>query len=210
MEAQRIADLNVIVDPPGDPQTNMEKDLILAEYVRRGIAPATLRIYLWNQQAVSIGRRQCLDTLPLNLFQKGIPLVRRPTGGGAVLHHREELTYALTLPRQDIPDGVSPREIPGRIHHSLRDRLVDRGLASVLDLCVVSVDSEGSLALCFDAPVGGDLLYQGKKVAGAAVRVWREGVLLQGSIQGLPVEYNELVRNLCSAVEEGCSHGKKG
>jgi hypothetical protein len=90
--------------------------------------------------------------------------------------------------------------LPGLIHQYLREELIRQGLVSSEDLQIVSADSDGPALLCFSSPVCGDLLYRGRKVGGSALRVWRDGLLLQGTIQGLPVGDGHLKQSLISSV----------
>jgi len=147
-----------------------------------------------------MGRAQRTEHLPEELLRRRLPLVRRPTGGGAVLHTTEELTYALALSSAGFPVGVPLREMAGFVHRGLRNGLLEQGLCSPGELRVVQTDAGGPVSLCFSAPVSGDLIYQDRKVAGSALRAWREGLLIQGSIQGLPVMGAVLTEVLTSAV----------
>ena len=189
------AHLTVQTDLPGFASQNMACDEELARRVLAGELPPTLRIYGWKRPAVTIGRRQSIEDLPADL-PAGLETVRRPTGGGAVLHRTDELTYALALPA----GLVSARRLPGLIHRALREELVSGKwvVPEDLDLCVA--DPAGPFTFCFEAPVYGDLLYRGRKAAGSAVRAWRDGLLLQGSIQGLPVSFESLRLSLVRAV----------
>ncbi len=186
----------------------MVRDEQLANRVREGIAPPTLRIYRWSRSCITVGRRQNADDLPADLLAGHLPIIRRPTGGGAVLHQPDELTYALAIPlnspvppepfgsavHPELVEGRTcpPRRLPGRIHRFFRDEMIRRRFISPEDLQVVAADSRGPVTLCFSSPVCGDLLYRGRKVAGSALRVWRDGLLLQGTIQGLPVRERDL------------------
>lgn len=199
-DSQRTKHLVLKLDPAGDPARNMIDDEDLALQVRQGLSPSVLRIYGWNQPAISLGRRQAIEDLPLELRRKGYPIVRRPTGGGAVVHDREELTYALVLPRYAFRNRMKLSEVPGGLHRQLMGRLKDRGLFSADELVCVEEDRIPSSALCFQAPVRGDLLYQGRKVAGSALRVWKECLLLQGSIQALAVPHPLLQDDLKEAA----------
>jgi lipoate-protein ligase A len=77
---------------------NMAVDSALLEAAAAGSAPPTLRFYAWAPAAVSLGRFQNADGIRLEEARRhGWDVVRRPTGGRAVLHHRE-LTYSLVLP----------------------------------------------------------------------------------------------------------------
>jgi len=94
----RGSEFEIIVDPPGEPAANMERDERLAQRVREGLQPPTLRIYQWSRPCISLGRGQLLENLPEELRGKGVPVVQRPTGGGAVLHLLDEWTYTLAMP----------------------------------------------------------------------------------------------------------------
>lgn len=193
--------LAVRLDPPRDPVANMNADCALVQAVRAGSASIVLRIYQWNKPAISIGRRQIMDDLPPDVLRANPLWVRRPTGGGAVVHRLDELTYALALSRASVPQPISIREIVGALHRSLRQELVVRGAFSVEDFAVLAQDFPGPATFCFSAPVRGDLMFQGRKVAGAALRVWRDALLVQGSIQGLPVGQDQLREALRSAIQ---------
>ncbi len=196
-----MADWRLIIDPPSDPEANMASDEKIARQVQERAAPPTLRVYRWIRPAVSLGRRQKSESLPSDIRQKSLPLVWRPTGGGAVLHSVDELTYAVAVPPAMIPAGVRLSAVPGRIHHFFRERLVLTGAVPADDLALAASDSGGPYAVCFASPVAGDLSFRGKKAAGSALRVWKEAVLIQGSIQGIPVSHEDLQDALVSAVE---------
>ncbi len=197
------ADFSLIIDPPMPPQANMDRDEEMAQSVRDGRAPATLRIYRWNQSAISLGRRQNPHDLPAALLRQRLPIVQRPTGGGAVVHSVDELTYAAAFPRAFVMPGVRLNQIPTLVHRQLRDELVNRGSVLAENLLLQQEDSPGPYTFCFSTPVCGDLFYRGKKIAGAALRAWRECLLIQGSIQGFPIAYSELVNLLPVALRGG-------
>lgn len=201
IEAQRGFTLEVRVDPPGDPVGNMAADERLAQEVRRDLSPPALRIYRWSRPAISLGRRQRLEDLPGEMIQKGLPLVRRPTGGGAVVHDPEEFTYALAMPLRMAPAGVALNQIPGFIHQRFRSGLVENGLVRAEEIQTFRQPLRGPCVVCFSTPVVGDLVYRGRKAAGAALRVWRDGFLMQGSIRDLPVAYPDLFKCFLEAVE---------
>lgn len=195
------------VDPAGEPQENMARDEALAERGPGGPSSPAMRLYRWKRPAISLGRRQSAQELPAALARSGLPMVRRPTGGGAVVHRTDELTYAVWVPRERRPQGIRLSEIPGVLHASLRRVLVAQGWASETDLGFCGEGPAGPSALCsalcFSAPVSGDLLYGRQKVAGAAVRVRREGILVQGSLQGLPVEPGRLIWAFAALAAQG-------
>ncbi len=185
------------MDPAGLPQENMDRDLQLAGEVRAGTASALLRIYGWKQPAVSIGRAQWVEDLPAD-FRNGYPMVRRPTGGGAVLHDPSETTYALVLPRAAC--RVPLHDLPVRIHQKLFEHLRLSSFPDSDQLSLVCGNPPGPVSVCFASPVCGDLLYRGRKTAGSAVRAWKEALLLQGSLQGLPLSSERLRTVLEQAI----------
>ena len=101
----------LLLEAPGDGQRNMAVDEALLEAVGADRSPPTLRLYGFSPPTLSLGRFQKarelirLEALPVD----GIRLVRRPTGGQAVLHDRE-LTYAVVLGRGHL-EPFSKREV---------------------------------------------------------------------------------------------------
>lgn len=130
-----------------------------------------LRVYRWAAPAVSVG-----FFTPLAPVIKVFPdreVVRRPTGGGVVLHG-EDLTYSLVLPEWHPLRSARAGECYLAVH---------RALAAWLGGEVAACAGGGSASsACFAAPVTGDVLLGGRKIAGAAQRRTRFGLLHQGSI----------------------------
>jgi lipoate-protein ligase A len=139
-----------------------------------------LRVYSWRTPTISLGRNQTArGRYDLQrMRERGVDVVRRPTGGRAILHARE-ITYSVTAP---VDDAGSLRESYDRIN-----RLLTAGL-SVLGVDAVAVAAGGQhhpspgMTPCFDQASAGELTVGGRKLAGSAQ--WRhEGALLQhGSI----------------------------
>lgn len=168
----------------------MEKDARLAQEVRAGRSEAILRTYGWVQPCITLGRIQRIEDLPSQLRDSGLPMVHRPTGGGAVVHQPGEVTYAVAAQG----GGVGRvRDFPQQLHSELK-----RILGMPLEIC--PPQGKGPVTVCFSQPVCGDLLYQGKKIAGSALRAWRDGFLLQGSLQGFPIPSDRLLTTLVQAV----------
>jgi lipoate-protein ligase A len=91
-----VVELRIIVDAPAPGPLNMAVDeLLLMEAVESGIA--TLRFYAWCEPTLSLGYFQRYDDRYSHAASSTCPLVRRQTGGGAILHDRE-LTYSVCLP----------------------------------------------------------------------------------------------------------------
>jgi lipoate-protein ligase A len=91
-----VDDVRLIIDPPQSGPWNMAVDeALLMGAVENGIA--TLRFYQWNEPTLSLGYFQRYADREQHAASRNCPVVRRQTGGGAILHDRE-LTYSLTLP----------------------------------------------------------------------------------------------------------------
>lgn len=91
----------LIVTPPAAGAWNMAVDEAIASHAGRGGVPPTLRFYQWQPACVSLGRHQPLADIDLaRCARLGYDLVRRPTGGRAILH-TDELTYSVAGPQED-------------------------------------------------------------------------------------------------------------
>ena len=158
---------------------NMSVDEALVESVRAG-APPTLRFYGWSPPALSLGRNQPArgqyDSGALR--RMGIDVVRRPTGGRAVLHDAE-LTYSVVVPDRMLGSARLAFE---RINVVLASGLASLGAAVSVASATGAPLPVPSTVPCFAQPVPGELLAAGRKLVGSAqVRI--RGVLLQhGSI----------------------------
>jgi lipoyl(octanoyl) transferase len=164
----------------------MERDEQLArERIEDPALPSVLRLYSWQPSAVSIGYQQKIETIDLEACHKaGIDVVRRPTGGRAVLH-ANELTYAV-ITRANPADGLY-------IVHNL---IVNALLASITNLALLTPTQEPLLVTprtgashkatlpiaCFASAARHEVTWQGKKVIGSAQRRFGEVVLQHGSI----------------------------
>jgi lipoate-protein ligase A len=134
-------------------------------------------------------------------------LVRRWTGGGIVFHGKD-LTYSIVIPPGDPVFSESSRSIHGAIHAALRDALVASGqraelapAAGVVDAGAAIIDRDYS---CFANPVRADVMLNGRKIAGAAQRRTRRGLLQQGSIQYVDLG-NRLSERFAQALSANCS-----
>jgi lipoate-protein ligase A len=138
-----------------------------------------LRVYAWSAPTLSLGRNQRASGvyLPDELERRGIGVVRRPTGGRALLHHRE-ITYSVTAPCA-ADTGLTAEY--GRINLLLRRALETLGVR-VTVAAPESRSAPPSAIPCFAEPARGELIFDGRKLVGSAQ--WRhDGALLQhGSI----------------------------
>jgi lipoate-protein ligase A len=132
-----------------------------------------LRFYGWNASAVSIGFFQMFspDLAP------GRPVVRRPTGGGFVDHARD-MTYTVVVPAGHALWRVATTESYRRIHEAVAAALRRAGWVAELAPCC----GAATPGVCFAGPVQFDVVVAGQKVAGAAQRRLKRGLLHQGSI----------------------------
>jgi lipoate-protein ligase A len=168
----------LLVTPPASGPDNMALDEALMARARAS-GEWVLRVYSWSSPTVSLGRNQTArGRYDLERIRaRGLAVVRRPTGGRAILHHRE-ITYSVTAP----VDGAGDlRESYERINRLLVDGLRRLGVTAEVARPARRAAAPG-MAPCFDAPTSGELTVGGRKLAGSAQ--WRsEGALLQhGSI----------------------------
>jgi len=110
----------------------MAVDEILLDECRRGAIDGVLRVYQWAPPAVSLGHGQSTDLLDLRACEKlGIDVVRRITGGGAILHW-EEITYCLVLGRETLPVLKWPRQFARLMGVALCEALSSLGVDASL------------------------------------------------------------------------------
>jgi lipoate-protein ligase A len=159
----------------GEPSWNMALDEALLEQSAEIGAPI-LRLYSWNVPAATFGYSQHYQDIeqwtPLR------PLIRRPTGGGLVPHDAD-WTYTLVFPPEDPWYSLRAEESYRRAHDwvsaSFRELRVQAELSQCCDKPV--------LGQCFVGAEKFDVLAGGKKIAGAAQKRNKFGLLVQGSIQ---------------------------
>jgi lipoate-protein ligase A len=164
--------------PPLGGAENMALDEALLERARNA-DQAVFRVYTWAEPTLSFGRNQTARGIydPDRARERNVSVVRRLTGGRALLHHRE-ITYSVTAP---VATGVSLRESYVRINRLLVDGLQRLGVA--VDIAVPRERAVAPTAApCFERPAAGELVVNERKLVGSAQ--WRdEGAMLQhGSI----------------------------
>ena len=152
---------------------------------------ATLRIYRWEKPTLSLGYFQSAADRRRHVPSRDCALIRRPSGGGAILHD-DELTYALVLPERIATSRDS--QVWYAKAHRLLIAAIDQLTRSEAALC----ENPPKLApsdepfLCFQRRAEGDLLLGMHKVAGSAQRRRRGAILQHGSV---------LLSRSCSAPE---------
>lgn len=141
---------------------------------------AVLRLYRWQPACLSFGRNQpargYYDEAQARVL--GIDVVRRPTGGMAVLHDCE-LTYAVIAPFDCL--GGGPRESYQAINAALVAGLQKLGVPAQL-AAGAKRSAFGSVHPCFAEPAAGEVVAHGQKLVGSAQRCERRTLLQHGSI----------------------------
>jgi lipoyl(octanoyl) transferase len=172
---------------------NMAVDEALLE---TSVSP-TLRFYRWRSPALSFGYFGSFADVADQ--RDGREIVRRWTGGG-VVPHGEDRTYSVIIPAGHSFFARSSLEIYSELHDVIRRALTANGIEATLASSVAPKVSED----CFANAVRADVLSAGRKVAGAAHRRSRAGLLHQGSIQlpGLPAKFDEDIASaLCDRFQ---------
>jgi lipoyl(octanoyl) transferase len=184
---------------PADGAFNMAVDELLMESVRSG-GPPTLRLYEWAPPCLSLGRNQPgLGHYDAGaICQAGIQVVRRPTGGRAVLHDRE-LTYSVAIPSRTFG---SARGAYREINRILLEAVRLLGVAATMQPDEGRPSPYPSTAPCFADPVAGELVAAGRKLIGSA-QLCEGGVILQhGSIPlGRPTALDRLPPAIAAGID---------
>jgi lipoate-protein ligase A len=179
---------------PCDPAFNMALDEALLEAMPR-LGQPVLRFYGWTQPAASFGYFQKFSEVEEAMgrddfhvvpdFGRGGTrphLVRRPTGGG-IVPHDADWTYSLAFPTSHQWYSLRAQESYCRVHEWIQAAFVRLEVSTELASCC----RKAVPGQCFAGHERSDLLWHGKKIAGAAQRRTRMGLLIQGSVQPPPV-----------------------
>ena len=172
---------------------NMAVDEALMLSCAEGASPPTLRLYGWRPPGVSLGYFQPVDDQidQAECARRGYTLVRRPTGGRAILHD-DEVTYSVTGRQSDIPGGE-------KVISSYRE--ISRGIEAALQRIGIAAEmarqrrrgtetpryndgngGRAAPAACFAKAARSDMTVDGRKIVGSA-QARRHGAILQhGSI----------------------------
>lgn len=179
-----MTSLRWFLDPPADGPGNMACDEALLQCVGRGASSPALRFYGWSPPTISLGYFQSyaeFEALPPPAGE--LAVVRRQTGGGAILHDLE-LTYALALPLDHPWIAASgSTALYQRVHAAFAQVLGDRGVSAEHG----PENAAGSCArggpfFCFERHSRFDLLVNGRKLMGSAQRRTAGAVLQHGSL----------------------------
>lgn len=163
---------------------NMARDIELLKEVAEGRSPEVFRLYAWQPWCVSLGAHQKDSDLDEETcFKNGFDIVKRPTGGRAVLH-ADEITYSAVLkitPERTIHDIY-------RIIHELLLKALNPLVNYQLEFQKTQADfksiyqNSDSSAICFTSSARHEITFKNRKVVGSAQRVFGAVVLQHGSI----------------------------
>ena len=161
---------------------NMDYDL---ELVRNFSDSPVLRVYQWDPYCISLGANQNYNSVSQSkVISDGFDIVKRPTGGRAILH-AEELTYSVVYP---VSDDKSPKQIYREINLALKSGLknynpkLEKIELENTQPHFPSFYKNSKSTLCFAVSAMNELNFKSKKVVGSAQRKFGSVILQHGSI----------------------------
>lgn len=179
--------LELIIDAPASGEENMRRDLALLDACARGEIPGAVRLYGFAPACLSLGRMQPIGDVDLDACARdGVDVVRRPSGGRAVLHD-QEVTYSVVCRSTDPVFGGRVLESCSRIHLAVAAGLETLGVHTTPRAMPANLRRDArdaaAVADCFARPAAHELLDdRGRKLVGSA-QARRAGALLQhGSV----------------------------
>ncbi len=229
----------VILDPPRPGTAQMAIDTAMASHAAE-TGVVMVRVYTWQPPAVSLGRSQPAEEVRADVAAAlGIDIVRRPSGGRAIVHSPRDITYSIAAPRGD-PIHEAPVEEAAARAASI--------VAGALRRLGVPAKTRGPTPykpmgpICLLASGSGDILVGNLKISGAAVLRGRRATLVHGVVLvehspstwlaliraskaearlfqervagleslGLPVRPGEMARSLLSELEARGYHAEPG
>jgi lipoyl(octanoyl) transferase len=187
------ADWRLLITPPQAGPLNMAIDEAILEAVGQGDSLPTLRLYAWEPACISLGYAQSISDVDFNqLTNSGWDIVRRLTGGRAILHI-DELTYAVITPHSEIRLAGSILESYSRLSMALLRALHMLDITARanhttsmnqdnVDNPNIQGDKKTVGAVCFEVPSAYEITAMHKKLIGSAQARRKEGILQHGSL----------------------------
>jgi lipoate-protein ligase A len=173
----------LLLTPPAQGAWNMAVDEAILEFSRKVEQPTTLRLYAWTPPCLSLGYGQSYTDIDLDRLKSyGWDVVRRPTGGRAILH-TDELTYAVIGSQEDplLTGGVL--ESYQRLSIALLEGLKRMEIkADAVAKNVAITESMIDNPVCFEVPSNYEITFKGKKLIGSAQARRKKSVLQHGSL----------------------------
>jgi len=207
----------ILPDRSGDAFQNMADDFLLLENSEYHEA-IRFRHYNWKLPACSFGYGQNYNEVNTKIKPSRAQLCRRPTGGGLV-EHRNDWTYSLILPPQHPLTRKRALTTYRLLHKTLTDILINQGQPAVLAPCKKEKDRNNNhrngiiktVTHCFQNAEPDDVIdpQTNKKIAGAALKRNRYGMLIQGSIDRSAIDINldydalkkSFIQGLCTILD---------
>ncbi|HWQ47049.1 MAG TPA: lipoate--protein ligase family protein [Longilinea sp.] len=173
----------LILSEPACGAWNMALDQALLESTTVEGSMPTLRLFSWQPACLSIGYAQSVKEVNKDTLDRlGWDLVRRPTGGRAILH-TDELTYSITAPLSHPVAAGSVLESYRRLSLGLISALETIGLSVNADKTYPETTSYGTVSpVCFETPSNYEITVQGKKLIGSAQARRNNGLLQHGTL----------------------------
>ena len=169
--------LDVIHD--NDSSRSAAMNMAIDEALLDTATSPTIRFYRWDHPALSFGYFGKFAAIEA----PGRDAVRRWTGGG-IVYHGEDLTYSMVIPANDPAFRRSTTSIYREIHQAICRALETAGVVAMVKNTAADKGPANERGYaCFENPVFADVMSDGRKIAGAAQRRTRRGLLQQGSIQ---------------------------
>jgi len=182
----------LIISPPKNGSWNMAVDEALLESIGNRNSLPALRLYAWSPPCLSLGHAQPISDVDKDkLDSKGWEIVRRITGGRAILH-TDELTYSVIGPQCDPLFAGGVLESYLRLSRALLNAVNRLGIqAQALEKNRdINVDQQKNDPICFEVPSNYEITVHGKKLIGSAQGRKKMGILQHGT---LPL-YGDLAR----------------
>jgi lipoate-protein ligase A len=183
--------MRLIIQEGGSAPFNMALDEAISEAVRKGLSPPTLRLYQWESPSITIGYFQRASDIDMHYCsERGYAIVRRLTGGRAILHD-DEITYSIS-------SRFDGNIFTGRLHSDYS--VIGNAILCALSLCGIDAILNHSKrqrgqrsTACFKSVSYGEITVDGRKITGNAQKRFTDGLLQQGSIP-LSIDRLELKR----------------
>jgi lipoate-protein ligase A len=177
-----LATWRLLLQPePARGAWNMAVDEAILEACGHGDSPPTLRLYAWQPACLSLGYAQPIGDVDFARLQtNGWDLVRRPTGGRAVLH-TDELTYSVIGPPDEPLLAGTVLEAYNRLAAALVEALRLLSLPVEVQERLNAINKTPN-PVCFEVPSTYEITVNGKKLVGSAQARRKEGVLQHGSL----------------------------
>lgn len=176
----------LIHDDGHDGNFNMAADQWLADWAAES-GQTALRFYSWSEPTLSLGYFQKLADRNLHQPSQKCPVVRRSSGGGAIVHDRE-LTYSFATPIRDRLQA-SAGQVYDLFHQTLLDTLANLKISTRLATKRDVASAVTNAFLCFERRSVGDVILGTRKVCGSAQRRHANCLLQHGSVLVTKTEY---------------------